>query len=396
MGRRGRRDRFPLWWHKGTGLWCKKHKGEFHYFGPDKETAHKRYLAEWPAILAGRAPPRRSGELTVAGLANEFLTLKRQPVDAGELTARSWSEYHATCETVVDQFGRDRPVRELQSEDFADLKAAASGRLGHVALGNFIQRVRTLFKFGFDAGLMEVPVKYGPGFDKPSRRVVRLERARHGARLIDAAAVNKVLDLAEPQLKAMILLGVNCGFGQGDCSELPRSALETRPGWLDFPRPKTGIGRRAPLWEETTAALAEVAKLRPAPKDPHDDRLVFLTRFGRPWVRFTDRGDAKRGSRTDAVGLEFAKLTKRAGVKVPGGFYVLRRIFRTVADAARDPVAAGLVMGHHDPSMAGYYRELVSDARLKAVVEHVRAWLLAGRDCPRGLPATTDGPGSRL
>jgi integrase len=382
MGTRRRGDRFPLWWHEGQGLWCKKHKGRFHYFGADREAALKKYLAEWPAIIAGRAPVRRSGELTVAGLSNHFLTLKRQQVDAGELTARTWAEYHAACEAVVDRLGRERAVRDLDTADFAALKASASKRLGPVALGNFIQRVRTLFKHGFDAGLMDVPIRYGPGFDKPPRRVVRLERARVGARLIDAAAAWKLIEAADVQLRAMILLGVNCGFGQGDCSELPRSALEARPGWLNFPRPKTGIGRRAPLWPETAEALAAVAGTRPDPRDPADDRLVFLTRFGRPWVRFSDRADGERGARTDSVGQEFGKLVKRAGVTVPGGFYVLRRVFRTVADGARDPVAAGLIMGHHDPSMAGYYRELVDDARLVAVTDHVRAWLMAGRTTP--------------
>jgi integrase len=176
----------------------------------------------------------------------------------------------------------------------------------------------------------------------------------------------------------MILLGVNAGFGQGDCAELPRSALD-RPGWLDFPRPKTGIGRRAALWPETARALADVAKTRPDPRDPADGGLVFLTRFGRRWVRFTDHGDDERGARTDSVGQEFDKLRKRAGVKVPGGFYVFRRVFRTVADETKDNATVGLVMGHTDESMAGFYRESIADERLLAVSGHVREWFLAGK-----------------
>jgi integrase len=285
---------------------------------------------------------------------------------------------------LVDAFGRNRIVVDVAPDDFAKLRAKTAKRLGPVSLGNFIQRVRAVFKFGFDSGLMEVPIRYGQGFDKPPKRVQRLHRALAGRKLVAAADAWALLRAAGSPLDAMILLGLNCGFGQGDCSELPRTALDMRPGWIDFPRPKTGIGRRAPLWPETVAALDRARASRPEPRDPADDRLVFLTTFGRPWVRFSDKGDAKRGARTDAVGQEFAKLCKRAGVKVPGGFYVFRHTFRTIADEVKDHAAIGLVMGHHDDSMAGYYRELVADERLQAVTDHVRAWLLAGKRlrCP--------------
>src|SRR5262245_29286567 len=93
-----RADRFPLWRHKGTGLWCKKHKGEFHYFGADKDAAQKRYLAEWPDIIAGRVPRAQAGSVTVRQLVNTFLTSKRDRVDSGELSAQTWAEYHRACE----------------------------------------------------------------------------------------------------------------------------------------------------------------------------------------------------------------------------------------------------------------------------------------------------------
>jgi hypothetical protein len=36
-------------------------------------------------------------------------------------------------------------------------------------------------------------------------------------------------------------------------------------------------------------------------------------------------------------------------------------------------------MGHADPSVTSYYRELIADDRLVAVVNYIRGWLLAGR-----------------
>ena len=74
-----------------------------------------------------------------------------------------------------------------------------------------------------------------------------------------------------------------------------------------------------------------------------------------------------------AHGADKVGVNRRNGL----GFYTLRHVFRTVADEVRDPVAIDLIMGHTDPPMAGHYRERISDARLKAVTEHVRAWLFA-------------------
>src|SRR5262249_39330715 len=71
----------------------------------------------------------------------------------------------------------------------------------------------------------------------------------------------------------------------------------------------------------------------------------------------------------------------RAGI----GFYTLRHVFRTVADAARDPVAIDLIMGHSDPSMGAHYRQRVEDDRLRAVADHVRRWLF-GENPDEGAP----------
>jgi hypothetical protein len=46
-----------------------------------------------------------------------------------------------------------------------------------------------------------------------------------------------------------------------------------------------------------------------------------------------------------------------------------------VADEAKDQPAADYIMGHEVPHMSAVYRETISDARLKAVADHVHAWL---------------------
>src|SRR5262249_3126960 len=112
-------------------------------------------------------------------------------------------------------------------------------RWGPVRLGNAVQRLRTVFKHALDARLIAAPVCFGPAFVRPSKKVLRVHRAAQGPKLFRADEVRRQLDAADGQLKAMVLLGINCGFGPTDCAKVPRSALDLEGGWVDYPRPKT-------------------------------------------------------------------------------------------------------------------------------------------------------------
>ena len=180
-------------------------------------------------------------------LLNRFLTAKRLLVGTNELTPRTFADYHAACERIANAFGKTRLVSDLATDDFEDLRASLSKGWGPVALGNEIQRVRVVFKYAYDAGLIDRPVRFGPGFKRPSRKVLRLERAKKGPRMFEAADLKNIVEAAANPLKAMILLGVNCGFGNADVANLPTKALDLTLGWVDYPRPKTGIPRRCPL-----------------------------------------------------------------------------------------------------------------------------------------------------
>jgi integrase len=231
-----------------------------------------------------------------------------------------------------------------------------------------------VFGFAFKDGLVDHPVKFGASFAKPSRKMIRQAKNAAGSRMIEADVLRKIIDAVSGQMKAMILLGLNCGFGQNDAANLPLGALDLEGGWVNFPRPKTAIDRRCPLWPETTAALREAISVRPDPKDDADDRLVFLTRYGRQWVRMNDRGPDRPATPIDSIQLQWRTLLGAVGVPhVP--FYSLRRIHRTIADRSKDQSAVDHIMGHTRDDMASAYRERIDDDQLEAVVKIVRGWL---------------------
>src|SRR5262249_52316780 len=154
--------------------------------------------------------------------------------DTREIAARTFDEYHASGQAVIGAFGWSRAVTDLRPEDFEAYRTKIAKTVGPVRLGNEIQRVRSLFQYAFDAGHIDRPVRFGPGFKKPSKKVLRLHRASRGSRMFERDEIQKMLagvsvlrprrHLPGIQLKAMILLGVNCGFGNADCGRLPPSA----------------------------------------------------------------------------------------------------------------------------------------------------------------------------
>lgn len=380
------RPDFPLYPH-AVGKWCKTIRGKTYYFGTwgDPEGALAEYLAVKDDLHAGRTPKGKAGP-DVRDVCNSFMVAKRVAMDAGQLSPRSFTGYDATCRCVLAELGAGRSVADLGPADFQKLYQKLSGKHGISTLGREVTIVRGIFKHAFEADLIDRPVKFGPIFKVPSKAVVRKHKAKseqtNGKKLFDAGAIRMLIDKADPQLKAMILLGINAGFGNTDCGNLPQSALDLRNGWINYPRPKTGIDRRVPLWPETVEALKAAIAARPKHRDPADANMTFLTIFGQRWTRFEVVEVKQHGKKTikaksdDEVCKRFGKLTREQGLHRKGvGFYGLRHSFETVAGGCKDQVAVDGIMGHADPSMAAVYRHGIEDDRLRAVVDHVHGWL---------------------
>ena len=392
---------FPLQPH-ASGHWSKRIKGRLVYFGrwakreggkliqlPDGgnwQTALAKYNTEIHELQAGRLPRTRTFDpdgLTLRNLCNRFLTSKQQRVAAGELEPRSFREYKEATDLLIAECGSHRLVDDLRPEDFESLRSKFTEKWGPHRVGKFVQMTRTVFKFGADSGLVEKAVLYGAGFKKPSKTVMRRHKARSDKKLFTAAEIWQLLDGktvtdksgnskrlagASVQLRAMILLGINAAFGNTDVGKLPLSAVDFQRGWIEFPRPKTGIERRCPLWPETVDALKAAITARPQPKTDEAKGHLFVTKRGNSWMHGT----------TDAVGLEFGKLLRRLGINGRRGlgFYSLRHTFATIGLQTGDRDAVKAIMGHvENDVLSEYDEEGPSAERLIAIVEHVRRWV---------------------
>src|SRR5262249_16383816 len=141
----------------------KKVCGKIHYFGPldDPDAALARWLEQKDDLLAGRVPRAKQPEgLTLHQLCNRFMEFKEARVTTGELSQRSWMEYRRTCSQLMQTFGKERLITDLRTEDFEKYRLAISKKWGPWRLTTEIQRVKCLFKYAYDAELLEKPIKF--------------------------------------------------------------------------------------------------------------------------------------------------------------------------------------------------------------------------------------------
>jgi len=368
-------DGFPLYPH-ASGHWAKKIRGKTHYFGrwDDWQTGLDAFNRDRDALYAGHEPSHYHRGLVVGHALDLFLSAKKRLVDSGGLTEATYGDYYNTCRIVADSFGQARSVESLGASDFDALRGTLAARYGPVRLKREVIQVRMIFRYCYENGHIDHPVRMGTHFTGPKQRELRLNRARNGQRFFEAVEIHMLLAEARPQVKAMILLGVNCGFGNHDCGQLEFAHLDLDDGWHRMPRPKTGIGRRAKLWVETMEAIRNAIEVRPV-HNKHEE-LVFLTKYRKPWYK---------NAHDSPLSNEFRKLLDRTGLYRRGRtFYALRHTFETVAGESRDQVAVDHVMGHIRDDMASVYREKISDERLEAVATHVHKWFLQGEQAYTG------------
>lgn len=368
------RPDFPLTAHP-AGQWVKKIHGKLYRFGPwaDPEGALSEYRRRREQLEGGA--DHDPGKLTVRRLCQEFLKSRRQSVDQRELSEKTWRDYQSAGKRMVAFFGPSRTVASLHPKDFSRYRASFPADWGSVRINNEIARASAILRFAHRNGLTIAPIQTGDGFRRASQKKVRAERAAKPAKFFEASEVHALLGHASDQMRAMILLGINCGYGNADCGRLTRDMLDLESGWLTSHRHKTGILRAAQLWPETIEALQAVLAVERKRIPIEHANLVFLTRCRKPWW--------VEGASGDPISKEFTKLREAAGVfRKQVGFYSLRHVTQTIGEQApgqRDGVAIKIVMGHIDNSISAEYREDYDREPIKAICEHLRKWFLAGK-----------------
>ncbi|MHC4533802.1 MAG: tyrosine-type recombinase/integrase [Planctomycetota bacterium] len=320
----------PISFHKQTKQYYVTRRRKRIYLGTDKDEALKKYYKlelNLESALQESSPPI---VITIKELANRFISVQQA----------NWRNPKATLNSYKDWLGRflkDHPrlkAANFTVEKFAAWKISLKNRnYAPESINHFLSVVRAMFIFAEDTNLIE---------KAPKLRRIKNERIpKTGSKekpLYTLEDLQKLLKNAKLNLKTMIMLALNCGFGPKDLHDLTWDDIQENR--VTLARSKTGVCQTYILWPETLELLRQVrfegAKriIRRGKKESQncDANRVFLTRYYRPW-------------RKDAVAGEFRKLCKKARVPCYG-FYRLRHCASTAMSLVATPHVHRKFMRH--------------------------------------------------
>ncbi len=362
---RGRRNSDALSKH-ATGQYYKTIHGHTFYFGSNYHEALARYREEGPALRGSlghrnQYDPRRP----MKDVINLFLDEQKREVKGKQKKFRSYLSDQSRLRVFAKYLGEGAQVRDVDT----DTLTAWRGQLledGYKPkyINGLLQPVKAVIVWARKKRFVLQVHEGGPDEEDVKWCIVPdVER-----QTFTAEQFRKLVDAATGPLKAMILLGLNAGFGCTDCAEVAWKHFDLDDAFVSFPRPKTGVARDFTLWPDTVAAL------RALPVRSDLGPLVFYTGQGHPWVRPNPSGKGMN----DEITKAFPKLAKRAGVKLEPGnsFYALRRTAATIAAETGDAFAVMRILGHKDLTQATKYvqnrhRKCVNAIR---ALEHLQNW----------------------
>jgi integrase len=364
--RKTRSDKFPLTRH-ATGQYCKKIKGKMYYFGSDKKEALQRYIDQAPYLHGSNHNSQKpvNDSMTLKQLCDMFLKYQFSKVKASGITAQHYNDQASSLKKFMAFLGQSRRIKDISTLDLQNYKRKLEKQYNDSKhrLNLHISNLKTLFHWAQKNDIL----KQIPNIDAISRsKIINKQR-----RIFTHEEISKLLEVADTQMKAMIWLGLNCGFGCTDCSALQWKHLDFENGRVVFPRGKTGVPRDLPLWPETVAALKII---------PKKGKLVFYTTKGNPFVRNVLKTDVNGNEKycpINSITTKFARLIKKAGLDVPKGtgFYTFRRTAATMAARSGDPFAVQRLLGHANLIMATRYVQDVSKQTDK-VIENTRKHII--------------------
>jgi len=308
-----------------------------------------------------------NGNMTLKSLCNIYLQHQQAKAASAEITIRHHADQISCLNKFMSFIGQHHKINEISTLDLQNHKRKLKRAYNSAHRINLnISIMKTMFHWARKNDVLD----YIPNIDAVSS-VKIIHKQRH---VFTSEEIHRLFDFADVQMRAMIWLGLNCGFGYTDCAELKWNDLDLVNGRVKLARKKTGVSRDLPLWPETIQSLENI---------PKSGRLVLYTSGDKPLIRTTyhiSKDGSSKYSNINLVTSRFCKLMKKTGIRAPKGtgFYTLRRTAATVAARSGDPFAVQRLLGHANLKMATRYVQDVSE-QTDRVIENSRKYVLQGK-----------------
>lgn len=347
------------------------------------EDALAIYHKKAASLTAGQEPlpePELSnGIVTVHYILAKWLKVRQDDVRTNLLRPASYLQFRNSCkriDRIIGHLSIGAVDSELVHQVFNRIAKADGVDAARRAVSHFATACADAAEFGWCR-----PIALGRRIKKLAAR----PKAKMAWKLHTPAEIRMIVDEIDRridtadgrslsswvQFKAMVLLALNGGYGAMELSELPKAVVDLDGAQIDYRRGKTGEDHIVPLWDRTVEALKPVLLQRPG------DPLLFRTREGNPWCMAEVKTvNGKIGKRvTDRCNERYRDIAESLGIRTRGqGFYKLKHLHCTIADAAGDPHATFTLAGHALFGKKSSY-VLVSQERVRRVVEFIESHL---------------------
>ncbi|HBG27645.1 MAG: hypothetical protein A2Y10_10415 [Planctomycetes bacterium GWF2_41_51] len=262
----------------------------------------------------------------------------------------------------------EKKLSELNSAILSDFRQMLGNnfKISTATANLYINHVRLLLSWAENIhGLAPPPMGVIRKFMKKS--VKQGHGRKHNRSVISWEELEKLFSVAGVVDTALLLLGLNCGFGNTDIGTLKLCDIDLEAATVSHPRPKTGVERNFCLWPETVDVLKTyIANYRGKPLNSKISELVFVGKRGRPLCleQIDEEGKHKR---SDAIKMRFMRLYEKAELKRPygRGFYSMRHTFATlIGFGSNDLREVQAALGQRSISIQDVYRH---DRKQKAI-----------------------------
>ena len=366
-------DTWPLSPHLATNRWYATFESRRYYYGPldgDPDEALARYNHEAPYLKRGKNPPPRLEDgIRLHEVLNPWLERQEARMGRGKIKASTFSDYRRVADFLVGVVGRETIVATMTPDVWEDVRDAIDDKTSSPTVASrYVVITRQAFRWAVENHVIAQAPAWGSEFIVASKADRRAAQHARGRQTFAADELRTIINDSPPLIRTATMLACNMGMTQIDVSDLRRRDVDLDAGMIDNLRGKTGMVRRAPLWDSTLDLL------RPHLKGKRPEDRIFLRDNGKPLLYFTDHATPQP---RDGIGRRFAVVMKRNKIELDrASFGHIKHTFKSVVSIVNDPVAVDTVVGHEPgKGIDWHYLRNIERPRLDTVVAAMHAWL---------------------